>query len=205
MATYGVLLLHYNNYFNRQVKRLSNTSQYQNADANCVFCSNVNFDYNDGINTSLILGKGGNPADLFTGAKDKFDYLVVYDTSIVSVPVVSRWFIMETIKTREGQYDLRLRRDVVADHYDEIINSPMYIEKGYVDNAANPLLYNHESLQVNQIKRKEIPIKDKTECGWVVGYIPRDSFDDSDPAERTVKSSAIFSQSADITVSSLSD
>lgn len=198
MAT-SVVLLHYNNYFNRQVKRLGLLPQYLNADSNAVICNNINFVPGDGINTSLVLGKGTNPGDIFTGAKDGFDYLVVFDPSAQDTPIISRWFVIETHKTREGQYDIRLRRDVVADHYDEIVNSPMYIEKGYINDINNPLLYNHESLSVNQIKEKEIPIKDNTECGWVVGYIPRDA----NPG--TVKSSAVFRQSADITVANLSD
>ena len=161
MAT-SVVLLHYNNYFNRQVKRLGTLQQYTQADADCVTCDNINFVPGDGINTSLVLGKGTNPAAIFTGAKDKFDYLVVFDPSLQDTPILSRWFIIETHRTGEGQYDIRLRRDVVAEFYEEILNSPMYIEKGYINDIKNPLLYNHESLSVNQIKAKEIELENRS-------------------------------------------
>ena len=88
--TTSVVLLHYNNYFNRQVKILSTLNEYVQKDADSVTCSNINFIPGDGINTSLVLGKGTNPGDIFTGAKDKFDYLVVFDSSEQDNPILSR-------------------------------------------------------------------------------------------------------------------
>lgn len=199
MAT-NVLLLHYNNYFNRIVKKLDTIGEYKTADTNYSICNGVNFVPGDGINTSLVLGFGNNPSNVFDNGAN-FDYLVVSDSTAPNYNILSRWFIIETNRTRDGQYEMRLRRDLIADNYDDVINSPMYIEKGYISNLNDPLLYNKESLQVNQIKELEVPIKDKTECGWVVGYIPRDSFEQ----DTTVTSSAVFAQTPDITVQNLSD
>lgn len=88
MAT-NVLLLHYNNYFNRTIKKLNTVSAYTTADSNNVVCTDINFIPGDGIITSLVLGKGQNPATIFTGSKDNFDYLVVYDSG-TGTPIISR-------------------------------------------------------------------------------------------------------------------
>lgn len=169
MAT-NVLLLHYNNYFNRTIKKLDTVSAYTTADSNNVVCTDINFVPGDGIITSLVLGKGQNPAALFTGSKDNFDYLVVYDSG-TGTPIISRWFIMEERRTREGQYEFTLRRDVIADNLTHVLNSNVYIEKGNITDITSPFIFNKENLEVNQIKDWEFPIKDKSECAWIVGFI----------------------------------
>ena len=58
------------------------------------------------------------------------------------------------------------------DNLDSVLEAPIYLEKGYIKDTTNPLLYNKESLSVNQIKQYEVPLKDETKCGWIVGYIP---------------------------------
>lgn len=52
----------------------------------------------------------------------------------------------------------------------------MFMEKGFVSDTTNPLLYNKESMTYNQIKDSETLLKDSTTCAWVVGYIPQDAF-----------------------------
>lgn len=100
---------------------------------------------------------------------------------------------MEAERTRNGQYRLAFKRDVLADHLNEILNSPCFVEKGFVNDINNPILYNNESLTYNQIKQDEILLKDSTESGWVVGYVAKNfnntsgltpgtiSADDADP------------------------
>ena len=198
MAT-NVLLLHYNNYFNRIVKRLDTVDEYKNADPNYKICNSVNFVPGDGVSTSLVLGYGNNPSNLFDyGAH--FDYLVVMDATAPSYPILSRWFIMEDHRTRDGQYELILRRDVIVDNFGAIEDAPIYVEKANITDVHNPLLFNKEGLQVNQIKQAEFPIKDETECGWVVGYIPRDAFKTNTP----IDSDVYLPSAADITVNGLS-
>jgi len=41
-----------------------------------------------------------------------------------------------------------LRRDVVVDNYNDIIEAPMFIEKGYVQDS-NPLIFNNENMGYN--------------------------------------------------------
>ena len=77
MAT-SILLLHYNNYFNRIIKKLDTIADYQKADSHSVTCYNINFNPGDGVSTSLILGHGTNPANIFSNEAD-YDYAVVFD------------------------------------------------------------------------------------------------------------------------------
>ena len=77
MAT-SILLLHYNNYFNRIIKKLDTIADYQEADSHSATCDNINFVPGDGILTSLVLGHGTNPATIFSNEAD-YDYAVVFE------------------------------------------------------------------------------------------------------------------------------
>lgn len=196
-----LLLLHYNNYFNRIIKKKDTIADYKAADANYKEASNINFNPGDGVNTSLVLGLGQN-GSLFDG--DEFDYLVAYKV-VDNVNIIdSRWFIMEQDRQRSGQYELTLKRDVLADNYIDVVNSPIFLEKGFINDVNDPLLYNSESMNVNQIKQLEIPLKDETECGWVVGYIPSDAFPKVEPSYDRVEKKVTIPMSADYTVNGLS-
>ena len=197
-----LLLLHYNNYFNRIIKKENTIADYKAADADYKEVSNINFNPGDGVNTGLVLGLGQN-GSLFEG--DEFDYLVAYEV-VDNVNVInSRWFIVEQDRERAGQYELTLKRDVLADNYSNVINSPIFLEKGFINDVNDPLLYNSESMNLNQIKQFEIPLKDETESGWVVGYIPSDAFPKVEPAYDRVEKDVSIPMSADITVDGLSN
>jgi hypothetical protein len=209
-----LLLLHFNNYYNRVIKRLDSVSDYMDADTEAgvthyADCANINFNPADGLFTSVVLGYGTNPADMFADGAD-YDYLVVYEhsvdseTSLVTRTILSRWFILEADRTRGQQYELKLKRDVIADHYNQVIDSPIFLEKGYINDVNDPLLYNSESMNVNQIKQLEIPLKDETQSGWVVGFIPSDSFNETEPSYTRVDKTITMPMNADITVDGLS-
>ena len=196
-----LLLLHYNNYFNRIIKKEDTVAKYMNADAHYRVASNINFNPGDGVNTSIVLGCGAN-GSLFD--VEEFDYLVAYEI-VDNVSVIrSRWFILEQDRKRSGQYELTLKRDVIADNYNDVVNSPIFLEKGFINDVNDPLLYNSESMNLNQIKQVEIPLKDETQSGWVVGYIPSDAFPKVEPAYDRVEKKVTIPMSADITVDSLS-
>ena len=196
-----LLLLHYNNYFNRIIKKEDTVAAYMNADANYRVASNVNFNPGDGINTSLVLGLGPN-GTIFDG--EEFDYLVAYEI-VDNISVIrGRWFILEQDRKRGGQYELTLKRDVIADNHINVVDSPIFLEKGYINDVNDPLLYNSESMNLNQIKQLEIPLKDETQSGWVVGYIPSDAFPKVEPAYDRVEKKVTIPMSADITVDNLS-
>ena len=113
-----LLLLHYNNYFNRIIKKENTIADYKAADADYKEASNINFNPGDGVNASLILGLGQN-GSLFEG--DDFDYLVAYEVVNEVNVIDSRWFIVEQDRKRSGQYELTLKRDVLADNYNKVI------------------------------------------------------------------------------------
>lgn len=81
---------------------------------------------------------------------------------------------MESVKIRQGQYKLALKRDVLIDYGEAIMNSPCFVEKGWIDDVNNPLLLNSEGMGFNQIKQGETILRDKTNAAWLVGYIKKD-------------------------------
>ena len=88
-----IILLHYNNYFNRKAMHPGNSatntiSQYTALDSNYVRVSGVNFNPADGVDTSLVLGKGEIP----TSGKelDTFDYLITCEVGDTDPAVTSR-------------------------------------------------------------------------------------------------------------------
>ena len=168
-----LLLKGYNNYFNRIVKKEDSTANYRTAvlavGGNFQDIASVDFNPNDGIVTELIVGKG---TSYFTNWEiGSPDYLVTYEIVNSVETIKHRWFILEAKRTRGGQYRLTLKRDILADFYDDFKNAPCYIEKATIDNKANMLLYNSEGLAVNQIKTSENLIKDSTGIPWIVGYV----------------------------------
>lgn len=167
----NVTLLQYNNYFNRIIKKESSYTAYLTASSGNQAYTNINFNPGDSVRTSIILGT--------SALNMSFDYLLVHHTENNTIVIDSRWFIMDENRTRDGQYELNLKRDVIIDNYNRVVNSPIFLEKGYINSTTNPLLYNSESMTYNQMKVSETPIKDKTNCGWVVGYIPQDAFKES--------------------------
>lgn len=158
-----LLLLTYNNYFNRIVRRENSVSDYLNASANHFWVMNVNgFNPNDGITTEQIVNfpvSGWDP-----------DYLLAVDEG---GSISSRWFVTESVRTRNGQYKLTLKRDSISDYFDEVTNSPCYIEKAVIKDRTNPLVFNDEGMRLNQIKKDEILLKDGTRTPWIVGYLAR--------------------------------
>ena len=151
----NVTLLHYNNYFNRIVKKEEFYTTYLTSDPNYNKIENVNFVPGDGISTSLVLGT----YSLNMG----FDYVVVTEIENGTEVIKSRWFLMEEHRTRNGQYEITLRRDVIADNLEEVKDAVTYIEKGYIQ-PEDPMIFNNEGIQFNQIKQKETLLKDGTGC-----------------------------------------
>lgn len=170
-----LVLRGFNNYFNRLVKKYLTLDEYRNKSKNTIDWQQVNFNPNDGLMTELIVGgptqlnSYGEPLDW--GISGNPDYLVVYDE--MTNAIVSRWFVIQSERTRNGQYKLVLKRDVLADNIEEFIASPIFVEKGIINNIDNPLLFNNENMTYNQIKEKEYLLKDPTGVPWIVGYIAK--------------------------------
>ena len=178
-----LILKKFNNYFNRVVLKYDTLQKYKNKAGSYLAYSNINFNPNDGILTELVIGNevqiaSDKPLDWEdSGAPD---YLICYETSGTGEsgdPVVetikSRWFILEAVRTRNGQYRVALKRDVLADNYESIMEAPCYVEKGIVNDINNPLIFNPENISTNQIKQNETPLIDESGSAWLVGYIKK--------------------------------
>lgn len=153
--------LNFNNYYNRQLKVLGALSDYLTY-----------------VVAQTDGGRNFNPANDITVKfitnrdRDEIgDYMLAVDNGVI----VSRWFILNGERTRQGQYELTVRRDVLADYYTQVITAPCFIEKATLD-TGDPMIFNKEDMTVNQIKTSETLLKDRTGCAWVVGYIPNNAF-----------------------------
>lgn len=156
--------LHYNNYYNRIIKKEDTINGY--LPYLLYKAENINFNPNDGVSTTQILN---------WNVESMPDYIVAVNGN----DIISRWFIMEMSRTRTGQYSLILRRDLIADNYEPVINAPCFIEKATL-NQDDPMIYNSEDMSFNQIKTSETLLKDRSESSWIVGYYAKDYVDPED-------------------------
>ena len=173
-----LLLRGFNNYFNRIVKKYTTLADYKNHSASYLEFSGINFNPNDGVATELILGSPSQQESSAPLAWDTLgtpDYLICSETVNNTTTIKFRWFVLESERTRDGQYRLALKRDVVADHFNEIMGAQCFVEKGYITNTASPLLRNSEGGSYNQIKQSETLLKDATGVAWLVGYMKKTS------------------------------
>lgn len=172
-----LLLKGFNNYFNRIVKKYSTLADYKEHSNTYLEFSSINFNPNDGVATSLVVG-GPTQTEgdqvLFWEYNGTPDYLIAYDSGDGTDIIRSRWFVLESERTRTGQYRIALKRDVLAEHFSEIMTAPCFVEKGIISNNNDPLLFNSENMSFNQIKQNETLLKDKTGCAWIVGYVSQD-------------------------------
>ena len=160
-----LLLKGYNSYQNRILKKENTVQGYINAVATGCYAirTAVNFYHGNGIVAQAIYNYSATDA-----LQDGINYLVLLDDSN---GILARYFVMEATRTRNGQIILDLKRDVLADYYDYILDAPAFIEKATLQ-AADPMIFNSEGMAFNQIKdEQEILLKDETGTAWIVGYV----------------------------------
>lgn len=160
---YNVYLLSYNNYNNRQVKKLDTLQDYINGGYVLNTVENVNFEMADGIASTLIVN--------YQYVTAQPDYCIIEDRTTHEF---SRWFIIDSDLVRGAQYHFTVKRDIWVDHYDLAMNSTYFIERGYV-NPADDLIFNDEGQKYSQIKRDQTSLYDETGVPWIVGYIARNA------------------------------
>lgn len=158
------LLKNFNNYYNRKIKFYSKIDDYEDyfidITGEGAGYTSYNFNPNDGVNTSIVIGKGE--------WIDIPDYCIVQNPSTGEID--SRWYVIECDRTRGGQYNLTLRRDLLADYWNNVINADTYIEKATI-NDDSVFIYNNEQLAVNQIKTRQTELIDNSSSAWLVGYL----------------------------------
>lgn len=156
------ILERYSNYFNRQISATPIGGSFEDDvsyEYEMESFYNINFDPHDGVETSIVLNRtmGFTP-----------DYLIVCDSEDI---IEQCWFVLDSVYIRENQYRLKLRRDVVNDNLDALLkNSVAFVEKGYVADPNNPLMYNSENMTFNFIKYREDNCAGNN-SGWIVGYV----------------------------------
>lgn len=160
MAYQKIYALKWNNYYNRIVKPIDILDVSLNDFILHTTPAKISFNPNDEISTTQVLNYPVNAAQSMP------DYIVVcdeYDN------IISRWFIIEAQRQCVGQWLYYLRRDVLVDFYDKIVNADCFIQKATLP-ETNPLIFNNEGINLNKIKKSEKLLKDKSGCAWIVGY-----------------------------------
>lgn len=158
----NLYLLKYNNYYNRIIKKEETIQEYENYIL-AAFHNIYTFDYADGINTSHVLPyKGETP-----------DYAIVTEEDEYGNEAIKyRWYVVESSYIRGGKYRVSLRRDLIADNLDEVLDAPCMVEKGYINDPLNDDgIFNDEGQYYNQIKVDETLLYDESKCPWIVGYL----------------------------------
>jgi len=154
------------NYFNRIIKKYDTLAEYQALGS--YYTTTVNFDPGNNLQTTLVIGTSSTNALTMD-----CNYLLVYTTANNTDTIQQRWWVMDQKRTRGGQYTLSLKRDVIADFYDTVTEAPCFIEKATIRDFDNPLIFNKEDMDFNQIKKSETLLKDDTKMAWLVGYVAR--------------------------------
>lgn len=151
-------ILKYNNYYNRIVKREVDLSSYLTAGTLIHTQYNVNYAPGDGVNMRQVLN-----------SETYGDYAIYADGNTI----VSRWFIIEASRNCKGQFGLTLRRDLVVDNFDTVLNADCFIEKAILPDN-DPMIFNKENMTVNQIKNRSYALTDQSLMGYIVGYTAKD-------------------------------
>lgn len=167
---FNLYFLKWNNYYNRTYKPLNSVDE---AEVVGVIENCSNWNPNDGVD-----------AEQYT-AYSTFvkipDYMVVLENG----EITSKWYVIECVRTRSGQFKVSLHRDLIADYYERIKDSPMFIEKGFLS-ASSPLIFNKENMTFNQIKKGEYLLDGGLNCAWIVGYLARPKTGEEQPITGSV-------------------
>ena len=156
----NLYFLNYNNYYNRIVKKEDTLEGYLQYLVGEPVQGVINWNPGNGVDTQQILNSWNYPTP---------DYMLAVTED---GEIDSRWFVIDADYQRNSQYRLRLRRDVIVDNYDAVLNSTAFIEKGYLSNN-NPLIFNNENMGFNQIKQSETLLSNNLKTPWIVLYLSR--------------------------------
>ena len=74
---------------------------------------------------------------------------------------------------------MNIKRDIIYDYLYDLMESPIYVQKGMLNND-DPFILNNEGMSFNQIKVREEKLEDGSEIPWIVIYFARNT------AKRTI-------------------
>lgn len=191
---YNIYLLSYNNYYNRQVKKLDTIQDYVDGGYVINVVNDVNFEMADGIASKLIVN--------YQYVTKEPDYVLIAEkpTTTNPNPKFTRWFIIDSDLTRGSQYEFAVKRDICVDYNDLLLNSTYFIERGYVPDS-NDLVFNNEHQAFSQIKQGQTPLYDETGVPWIVGYMARNAAGSTSSVE--ISTRAYTGDYADIVVNDI--
>ena len=157
-----LLLLKYNNYYNRILKGYANIDGYKLAVGTSGYSEigNVNFNPHDGVNTTHTVNTDFD-----------FDYMLVFDDA-EPYTIRSRWFAIDSQYQNGKQRTVTLRRDVLYDYSGSYGTAPAFIEKGAVS-ASDSAIYNLENMTFNQILKSTSFLRDASANSWIIGYLAK--------------------------------
>lgn len=169
MKTHFLILKKFNNYFNRKIIKYDTLEDYQEHSEDFFIPKN-----NDGSITQFDFNPHDNvmTATIINGLEFDPDYLVVFSVVNEEIKIISRWFIIEQTRNRQGQWNYQLKRDVIVDNFDSLLNAPIFVQKGMLHDD-DPFIFNSEGMSFNQIKKSENLIKDKSQVSWVICYLAK--------------------------------
>ena len=168
MKQHYCFLERFNNYFNRKIIKYETLLDYQNNSKDFFIPEDSQgnmtpFDFNPNDNVMTEIIANDIPFDP--------DYFLLLDDE---QNIVQRWFVLEQKRNRQGQWLYTLRRDVVSDNLDTLETSPIFVEKGMLQ-EDDPFIVNSEGMNLNQIKKSETILKDLSNSAWIVGYIAKNA------------------------------
>lgn len=137
----NIYLYNHVNYYERKIKRYDTIAEY--GDPLAIY-TGINFVLNDGINTKQVLNY-----DIDNGTPDYA--LIVDDTD----NTFTRWYVIEAERNRKGQCVLTLHRDVIAENLNEVLNATTYVEKGYVQDRSNPVIFADEQISTSMLPKEQ--------------------------------------------------
>ena len=165
---YYCFLERFNNYFNRKIIKYENLADYQSNSLDSFIpidsqgaMTPFDFNPNDNVTTEIIAND----------VPFEPDYFLLLDED---QNIVQRWFCIEQKRNRQGQWLYQLKRDVIADNLDSLLNAPIFVQKGMLK-EDDPFIVNDEGMSLNQIKRGEWFIKDRSKTAWIVGYLAKNA------------------------------
>lgn len=165
-------LLNFKNYFNREIEVCgTHAGDYTKLYGYINIINNMSlWNPNDGVNTVVTTCWNVNTIP---------NYVLVCPDG--DDEIQSRWWVIKHERIAGTQYRLYLRRDLIADNLDMVLNSTSsYIFRGYCDDNSD-LIYNDEGLGHNEIKTAQYALTDDTNVPWIVIYVktPPAAFDEA--------------------------
>lgn len=124
---------------------------------------NINFEDTNGLTCQLTIN-----VDYDLATDEYLYYNYCYNTTDNT-----RWFITACTKPRQAQYVYTLVRDVIIDYYDGIIHSDAIIKRANQITPVTGLAQYKKTMNLSQIKKREIVLDDGVGKGWIYVYIAK--------------------------------